>query len=496
MTGEKFDAAVIGGGPGGYVCAIRCAQLGKKTLLAESRDLGGTCLNRGCIPTKVLLHTAELYDEIRSHGKELGLISGGLRVDYAALADRKDRIAGKLRRGVEALIKSRNITLVRGAAELTGPKTFRVIPPSGPAASGQQPGEYTTANLVIAAGSEPASIPVPGAGLPGVLNSDGFLSLRELPPSAVIVGGGVIGVEFAALLSSLGRRVTILEMLPRILNEADSGLSGETARLLKRRGVEIRTGAKLLEIRAGTPEAAAGSANTGTAKDSPGGADDGAPGLICAYEEGGLQRQASGAIVIMAVGRRPLTKTLGLEAAGIASERGFITVDDHLRTNVPGVYAVGDLTGKIQLAHVASAQGLAAAANIAGKDTAMRYDIVPACVYTSPELAWVGMTEDRIIAAGLPYRIGSFPAAANGRSMIMNQTEGFVKILSHRDTGEILGAHIMAPRATDLIAEIAAAMRAEAAVEELADTIHPHPTVSEMIMEAAHDAEGLCCHKL
>jgi dihydrolipoamide dehydrogenase len=496
MTEEQFDVAVIGGGPGGYVCAIRCARLGKKTLLVESRELGGTCLNRGCIPTKVLLHTAELYDEIRSHGKELGLVSEGLTVDYAALADRKDRIAGKLRRGVEALVKNRGITLVRGAAELTGPKSFRVVSSGEAPGPGQQMGEYAAANLVIAAGSEPASIPVPGAGLPGVLNSDAFLSLRELPSSAVIVGGGVIGVEFAALLSSLGRRVTILEMLPRILNEADSGLSGEMAKVLKGRGVEIRTGAKLLEIRTGTPEAAAALADGGSTGAGKAGGGSITPGLICAYEEGGQQKQASGAMVIMAVGRRPLTKSLGLEAAGIASERGFITVDDHLRTNVPGVYAIGDLTGKIQLAHAASAQGLVAAANIAGKDTAMGYDIVPACVYTSPELAWVGMTEDRIIAAGLPYHTGSFPAAANGRSMIMNQTEGFVKILSRRDTGEILGAHIMAPRATDLIGEIAAAMRAEATVEELADTIHPHPTVSEMIMEAAHDTEGLCCHKL
>ena len=481
MTEEKaFDVAVIGGGPGGYVSAIRCAQLEKKTLLAESRELGGACLNRGCIPTKVLLHTAELYDEIRGHGRELGLVSDGLRVDYAALADRKDRIVGKLRRGVEALVKNRKITLVRGTAVLTGPKTFRVIPPAGLPGSGET--SYTAANLVIATGSEPASIPVPGAGLPGVLNSDAFLSLRELPSSAVIVGGGVIGVEFAALLSSLGRKVTILEMLPRILNEQDSGLSGEMAKLLKGRGVEIRTGAKLLEIRAGTPGSAVGQAPSA--------------GLTCAYEEGGEQKQASGELVIMAAGRRPFTGTLGLEAAGIASERGFITVDDHLRTNVPGVYAIGDVTGKIQLAHVASAQGLAAANNIAGKDTAMRYDIVPACVYTSPELACVGMTEDRIIAAGLSYHTGIFPAAANGRSMIMNQTEGFVKILTHRDTGEILGAHIMAGRATDLIGEIAAAMRAEATIEELADTIHPHPTVSEMIMEAAHDAEGLCCHKV
>jgi dihydrolipoamide dehydrogenase len=467
---EQFDVAVIGGGPGGYVAALRCAQLGKKTALVEKDNLGGTCLNRGCIPTKTLLHTAELYDEIRGHGKELGLTAGGLAVDYAALAARKDAVTGKLRRGIEGLVKGRKITLIKGRAVLGAGKTFTVEDASG-AGTG-----YAAGDIIIATGCEPSSIPVPGADLPSVLNSDAVLSLTQAPESAVIIGGGVIGVEFATLFNALGKKITIIEMLPKILNGMDDSACATMTKILTKRGVAIHTGAKLLEIRA--------EANAGKT------------GAVCYYEEGGAKKEASGDIVIMAVGRRPVTKALGLEAAGIACERGFITVDDRMATNVPGIWAIGDVTGKIQLAHAASAQGLAAAANIAGKNARMSYNIIPACVYTNPEIASVGMTEEAAKAAGLPVKTGSFPAAANGRSMIMNVNDGFVKIITHAETGEILGAHIMAPRATDMIGEIAALMKAEGTIEELAGTIHAHPTVSEMIMEAAHDVEGLCCHKL
>jgi dihydrolipoamide dehydrogenase len=459
MADHNFDVAVIGGGPGGYIAAIRCAQFGKKTVLAEKRELGGTCLNRGCIPTKILLHTGELYEELVNHGKEQGLTTEGLALDYAVLAARKNRIVGKLRRGIEVLVKGRKITLLEGAAELTGPKTFRL--------GGET---YAAEKIVIATGSEPASIPVPGAEL--ALNSDAVLSMQSIPESAVIIGGGVIGVEFATLLSSFNKKAVIIEMLPRILNGMDKAVCEAMAKSLTKRGVDIHTGAKLLEIKSGPA------------------------GALCVYEDGGGRKEASGDVVIMAAGRRPVSRELNPEAAGVTPERGFITVNERMETAVPGVYATGDITGRIQLAHAASAQGLVAAANIAGKTAAMRYNIIPACVYTNPEIACVGMTEAEAAAAGIPYHTGNFPAAANGRSMIMNCAEGFVKILSHRETGEILGAHIMAPRATDMIGEIALAMRAEATIEEAADTIHAHPTVSEMIMEAAHDAEGLCCHKL
>ncbi|MDR1506282.1 MAG: dihydrolipoyl dehydrogenase [Treponema sp.] len=473
---EQFDVAVIGGGPGGYVAAIRCAQLGKKTALVENRELGGTCLNRGCIPTKTLLHTAELYDEVRSHGKELGLAAEGLSVDYAALAARKDAVVGRLRRGIEGLVKGRKITHIKGRAVLESAGAaggiFTVEESSG--AGGSNAGvKYAAADIIIATGSEPASIPVPGADIPAVLDSDAVLSLARAPEAAVIIGGGVIGVEFATLFNALGKKITIIEMLPKILAGMDDSVCAGMAKILAKRGVDIHTGAKLLEIKSA-----------------------GANGAVCYYEEGGAKKEASGEIVIMAVGRRPVTKGIGLEAAGIALNRGFVTVNEKMATGVPGIWAIGDVTGKVQLAHVASAQGLVAAANIAGKNASLAYNIVPACVYTNPEIASVGLTEEAAKASGLPVKTGSFPAAANGRSMIMNSGDGFVKIITHAETGEILGAHIMAPRATDMIGEIAALMRSEGTVEELADTIHAHPTVSEMIMEAAHDVEGLCCHKL
>jgi dihydrolipoamide dehydrogenase len=262
-------------------------------------------------------------------------------------------------------------------------------------------------------------------------------------------------------------------MLPKILNGMDGDICAVMNKLLTKRGVDIHTNAKLLEIKA-----------------------EDANGAVCVYEEDGAKKEAAGAVVIMAVGRRPVSRNLNLEAAGIAETKGFITVDEKMAANVPGIYAIGDVTGKVQLAHVASAQGLTAAASIAGKRAKMEYNIIPACVYTNPEIASVGLTGEAAQAAGLPVKTGNFPAAANGRSMIMNTGEGFVKIITHAETGEILGAHIMAPRATDMIGEIAALMKAEGAIEELADTIHAHPTISEMIMEAAHDVEGLCCHKM
>ena len=454
---DEYDVAVIGGGPGGYVCAIRCAQLGKKTVLVEKRELGGTCLNRGCIPAKALLHTSELYDELRQHGEALGIQVQDISVDFASAAKRKDEIVGRLRNGIAGLIRNRKIALIREEAFLTGKNSFM--------AGGK---EYRAEKIVLATGSEPASIPVPGADRPGVVNSDAVLDMRTLPESCVIIGGGVIGIEFATLLSAFQKKATVIEMLPRILNDMDEDISNTMTKLLQKKGVEIHTNATLMEIQ---------------------------DGLTCVYEKDGKRETTAGQIVIIAVGRRPVTQTLNLHAAGVVSERNFISVNEKMQTNVPGIYAIGDVTGKMQLAHVASAQGLVAAANACGGEQKMRYNAVPACVYSNPEIASAGMTEAQVKAAGLPYVTGKFATAANGRSMIMNCQEGFAKIISHAQTGEILGAHVVAPRATDMISEICVAMNAEATIEELAGTIHPHPTVGEMIMEAAHDVEGLCCHK-
>lgn len=456
---NDFQVTVIGGGPGGYVAAIRCAQLGLKTALVEKRDLGGTCLNRGCIPTKALLHSAETYEEIVKNGKELGLLIDQIQVDFEKTAARKQAVVKRMTSGIAALVKKRKITLIKEAAVLTGKNSFK---------AGDK--EYTTDKMILAMGSEPARIPITGIDNEGVMNSDGVLDLQKLPESVVIIGGGVIGIEFATLFSSFGKKVTVVEALPRIMNTVDEDAATTMKAVLEGKGVEIHTGAKVVEIK---------------------------PGLSVVYEENGVKAEAQGEIVVVAIGRRPVTKDMGLEAAGIKmTDRGFVEVNDQMETNVPGIYAIGDITGKIQLAHVASAQGVVSASNCAGKKKTMSYDIVPSCIYSSPEIASVGLSEADAKAKGKAVKVGLFSASGNGRSVILGSTEGFVKLVTEEKTGEILGATIVAPRATDMIGEIAVAMKAEATIEEIADTIHAHPTVSEMIMEAADDVEKLSVHKI
>ena len=454
-----FDAVVIGAGPGGYVAAIRCAQFGLKTAIVEYREMGGTCLNRGCIPTKALLHSAEVYDEIVKDSKELGINVENATVDYTAVAKRKNRIVKTLSGGVQALVKARKITIINGKAVLTGKNSFE--------ADGKA---YTAKNIILATGSEPTRIPIPGIDKDGVMNSDGVLSSDTLPESVVIIGGGVIGIEFATLYKSLGKKVVIVEALPRILNTLEEDVSSTMNKILKKRGVEIHTGAKVTEIK---------------------------DGLKVVFEENGKVGEAEGEAVVVAIGRRPLTANIGLEKAGVeVNEKGFIKVNDKMETSVPGIYAIGDITGKIQLAHVASAQGMIAAANAAGKDKKMSYDIIPSCIYSNPEIAAVGLTEADAKAKGLNVRTGSFSTAGNGRSKILGCMDGYARLVTDARTGEIYGATIVAPHATDMIAEIVTAMKAEATIEEIADAIHPHPTVSEIIMEAAHDVDKLSVHKL
>ena len=455
---KTYDIAVLGGGPGGYVAALRAAQLGKKVILAEKQDIGGTCLNRGCIPTKALLHGAELYAELL-HGADYGIRAETISIDYEKLSEKKNASVRRLRGGVQSLLRARGVTVVAEEAILTGKNTIR---------AGNT--EYRAEAMILATGSVPACVSIPGADKPGVMNSDGVLAMTTCPESVVIIGGGVIGVEFATLFRSLGKKVTIVELLPDILAGMDEEIRALEKDLLKRQGVEIYTGAKVQEIR---------------------------DGLVCVFEQEDKVHEAQGEAVILAAGRRPNTAGLGLETAGVKTTvRGFIETDSHMCTNVPGIYAVGDITGKIQLAHVASAQGITAAHNACGQNRIMRYDIVPSCIYTNPEIASVGLTEEKARETGRKLRIGKFPVAGNGRSLIMGASEGFSKLITDEKTGEILGCHLMAPRATDIIAEVAAVMRSEGTVEELSDTIHPHPTVSEILMEAAHDTEGLSCHKL
>ena len=452
---KQFDTVVIGGGPGGYVAAIRLAQLGKKTALIEKDKIGGTCLNRGCIPTKALLQSAEVYRTVKE-AATYGVTAGEAAFDYAKIASRKTSVVEKLRRGVGALEKKNGVEVINGTASFKDTHTLTV-----------GADEIEAKNFIIATGSAPARVPILGIDGPNVVDSDAVLSWTQCPKSVAIIGGGVIGIEFATLFAALGVKVSVIEMLPEILPPIDAEIAAMMRKELTKRGVDIYVGAKVEKIE---------------------------PGVTVNFTQGEA-KSVTAEYCIVAIGRRPVTDGLNLEATGVEMNRGFVVVDEYLKTNVPGIYAIGDVTGKIQLAHVASSQGLVAAANIAGNSKKMRYDIVPSCVYTEPEIASIGLTEAQVKEKGLSYKVGRFATAANGRSMIMGESAGTAKVIVEEKTGELLGCHIMAPRATDMIGEIATAMRAEGTIDELSDTIHAHPTVSEMIMEAAHDSQGHCIHQ-
>jgi len=456
---DKFDVAVLGGGPGGYEAAIRCAQYGLKTALVEARELGGTCLNRGCIPTKALLHSAELYEEAKA-AAPFGVNVEGVTYDYAKIAANKDAVVKRLTGGIGALERANGVTVINGFGKLTSKNTIDV---DGKAIEADK--------IILACGSAPARIPIPGIDGEGVMTSDEVLAMTECPDSFVIIGGGVIGMEFATLFSTLGKKVTVIEALPELLPMIERDIVKELMNKLKKNGVDIITGAKVVKIEGGKT-------------------------VTVTYDLGGTEAKVSGDRCIVSIGRRPMTANIGLEALGIKMNRAFVDINDKCQTSIDNIYAIGDITGKIQLAHVASAQGHCAAANCAGKAATMKYDIVPACLYTSPEIAYVGLTEAKAIEAGKAVETGTFAVAGNGRSMVMGAKSGMIKIVSDKTTGQIYGAQIMAPRATDMIAEICAVMKCEGTIEELASTIHPHPTVSEIIMEAAHDVEGLSCNQM
>ncbi len=451
----EYDAAIIGGGPGGYTAAIRLGQLGKKAILIEKDKLGGTCLNRGCIPTKSLLQSAQVYKTVLDC-ETFGITAKEAALDYNKINKRKDEVVTRLRNGIKHLINKAGIDVISAAASFINKNII--------SAGGE---EITAANIIIATGSEPAMPPITGIDSEGVINSDTALTLDRCPHSIAIIGGGVIGVEFATLFSSLGSKVTIIEMLGEILPGIDPEIAKLTRIDLIKKGVDIFTGAKIVKIE---------------------------PGVSVSFVTD-KAKTINADRCIAATGRKPVTEALGLFNIGLITNRGYIRTDDHMRTGIPGVYAIGDVTGKIQLAHVASAQGIVAAHNIAGKKRKIDYGIVPACVYSKPEIAYVGLTEEQVKQKGISYKTGYFNTAANGRSLIMGETAGMVKIITETKTGEVLGCHIMAQHATDMIGEICTLMRSGGTVDELIDTIHPHPTVSEIIMEAAHDTENLSIHK-
>lgn len=453
----KYDVAVLGGGPGGYEAAIRCSQYGLKTVLIEARELGGTCLNRGCIPTKALLHGAEFYDEAKS-AEEFGVLFDNIAFDYQKLSAYKDKIVSRLRKGIEGLEKAHGVTVIKGFGVLQNANEIAVN------------GETVVADhIILATGSAPFLPPIPGVDNKSVMTSDEVLEMKQCPESLVIIGGGIIGIEFATLYASLGKKVTVLEMQPDILQGIDKEIVKEMSQILKRKGVQIIPGAKV----------------TGIAE---------AEEITVNYEKDGQPNSAAGSHCIVSVGRKAQIDQIGLDAVGIKRNGPFIEVDAYLRTNIPNIYAIGDITGKIQLAHVATKQGMVAAANIIGKQQRMKYEVVPSCLYSNPEIAWIGLSEEEAIKAGKQIKIGRYGVGGNGKSSVMGHSKGLIKLVCDHATGEVYGAQIMAPRATDMIGEIAVIMECEGTIEELSDTIHPHPTVCEIIVEAAHDVEGLCCN--
>ncbi len=453
---------VIGGGPGGYVAAIRAAQLGAETHLVEKENLGGTCLNVGCIPTKALLHTSELYRMVK-HGERIGLKGDSVTLDWPALLNRKQSVVRRLVGGVGGLLKANGVAVHKGVGEVAGVGTVKV--------HGDKEEGLTADVIIVASGSVPVKLNFPGADLPGVIDSTGALSLPKPPASMVIVGGGVIGIEIAALYAALDCKVTVVELLPEILPGIDSEIAATLKQTLVKEGVVFMNGAKLDSITQATG------------------------GLAAKVMVGAEAKEIVAETVLVAVGRRAYTDGAGLEAAGVKLERGKVVVDANYRTNAPGIYAIGDCNGLTMLAHAASHQGIAAVEHALGHGAAGHgQPIVPACIYTSPEAAAVGITEDKAKEQGIAYKKGVFPLAGNGKSMIDEGESGFIKILAGAKYGEILGVHMVGPRVTEMIGEATLAMRLEATVDELVTTIHAHPTVAEAIGEAALAVDGLAIH--
>ncbi|MDD3925905.1 MAG: dihydrolipoyl dehydrogenase [bacterium] len=457
-----YDVIVVGGGPGGYVAALRAARLGGRVALVERDKLGGTCLNRGCIPTKALIASAELLATARKADR-FGVKVTGVSPDLPAIMKRKEQIVKQLRGGIEHLCKAGKVDVYNGNGRLSQGTSVIV---SGE--QGEQ--ELQGKSVILATGSYPCGVPIEGCALElgNVVTSDEMLELKQIPGRLLVIGAGAVGVEFSYIFRQFGSEVTLVEVLPQILPNEDAEVSAEMEKALGREGIRVMTSTCVQKVE----------------KDGEG---------YKVHLSGDAVETVD--LVLLAVGRRACLEGLGLEEAGVAVERRGITVDDQMKTNVPGVYAIGDAVGIIQLAHVASAQGLVAAANAMGGSETMDYKVVPGCTYASPEIASVGLTEEQARQDGRDIKVGRFPFRNIGRALAMGEREGFVKIIADARYGEVLGAHIIGPQATSLISELALAMKAEVTVEEITATIHAHPTLPEAVDEAAMDVLGLALHK-
>lgn len=452
-----FDIIVIGGGPGGYVAAIKAAQLGKKTAIVEKRVFGGVCVNKGCIPTKVLLRSAESLKEVKECGAfgVTGVDVSNAKLDMALVQKRKSSVISQLTGGVNGLLRKNRVTVLKGEGKLLDKNTVEI---EGKA--------WTADYIIIATGSAVKSLPIPIDPAMKMLTSDEALDLQEIPEDIAVIGGGVIGIEFAYFLASAGSRVTVIEFLDRILPMVDEEITEQAGALLSGMGVEIHTGARVTEI----------------TKDS------------VLFEKGGVKHTASVSCVLTAVGRVPDTGGIDCETLGIATDRGAIVTDLTLKTSVDNIYAIGDVNGKSMLAHTASAEGIIAVENICGHPRAMDYDKIPSAVYTQPEIASVGLTEAQAREKYGDVKVGKFPLLANGKAKVAGNETGLIKVIAEPKYNEIVGVHLFCIHATDMAAEAVVAMNLEATAEEIVRSVHPHPTVSEVIHEAFHAALDKAIH--
>lgn len=454
---EQFDLIVIGAGPGGYPAALKAAEFGKRVAVIETGKLGGTCLNRGCIPTKTLLHTSELYREVRdANAQAAGLCISGISVDAGKLAERKNQVVAELRSGIEKQFKKNRIEWFQGRA---------VIVNAGQVSVQERDGSINnlTGHFILAApGSRPACPPIPGADLPGVLDSDGLLEKSDgFFEHLLIIGGGVIGMEFATLYSDMGRQVTVIEAMDRILPGMDKEISQNLKMIMKKRGVECHTKSVVHSI------------------------EKVENGLCCIFGDEGQRVIADG--VLISTGRRPNTEALFSETMEQKPEieRGYIKTDDDFRTRVPGIYAVGDCIGKVQLAHAATAAGIHAVEHMFQKEHIQDMKVVPGCVYTSPEIAVVGLSTEEAKEKGIPVKTGKYIMSVNGRSLLSMQERGFIKLVAEAKSGRLVGAALMCARATDICGELGLAISKGLTAREVAAVIMAHPTFSEGVGEAA-----------
>lgn len=461
--GTMYDVVVIGAGPGGYVAAIRAAQLGMKVACVEKgKTLGGTCLNVGCIPSKALLHASERFDAANHHFEELGIKLSGVKLDLKGMMGHKNKVVDANTKGIEFLFKKNKIDWLKGTGKVLGSGKFSV--------DGK---EYTAKNIIIATGSDVVSLPGIAIDEKQIVSSTGALELEKVPESLVVIGAGVIGLELGSVWSRLGAKVTVIEYLDRILPGMDNEVAKEAQKLLAKQGLTFKLASKVTSAVAGKK-----------------GVD-----LTVEAAAGGSAEKLSAEIVLVAVGRKPYTEGLGLQEAGVAlDERGRIKTDGHFATNVAGIYAIGDVIIGPMLAHKAEDEGVVLAEMLAGQSGHIDYNLIPGVVYTHPEIASIGKTEEQLKADGVEYKAGKFPYMANGRARAMNATDGFVKILADAKSDKVLGCHIVGAEAGTLIAELGVAMEFGASAEDIARTCHAHPTLEEVVKEAALAVAGRPIH--